>query len=135
MSGETSRGHYPAGNKVGNSNTYGKFNGDGQAERYSQDTGGASRFFYVAKASKADREEGNNHPTVKPIALMRPLVRLVTPPVGIVLDHFMGSGSTGKAALLEGFNFVGIDTEMGYCKIAEKRLGAVRVQPPLLDVR
>jgi len=64
----------------------------------------------------------NNHPTVKPIALMKYLIKLVTPPNGIILDNFMGSGSTGKAAILEGFHFIGIDTEEKYCEISVKRL-------------
>ena len=86
--------------------------------------GDAARFFYCAKASKADRGEGNNHPTVKPTDLMRYLCRLVTPPGGIVLDPFMGSGSTGKAALLEGFQFIGIEREQQYLDIARARIKA-----------
>lgn len=130
--------------------------------------GSAARFFYCAKASKADRDEGlsnpatpfvqfqtgngasgkpsslsegrnteyrNHHPTVKPTALMRYLCRLVTPPGGTVLDPFTGSGSTGKAAKLEGFNFIGIEREAEYVEIAEKRIahwaGQVR-QPELI---
>jgi site-specific DNA-methyltransferase (adenine-specific) len=112
--------------------------------------GSAARFFYCPKASKADRDEGcegfeararptmgsgiggqpdqqkannrNNHPTVKPTALMRYLCRLVTPPNGTVLDPFMGSGSTGKAAMLEGFNFIGIEREAEYIEIAKARI-------------
>jgi len=136
-------------------------------------TGSAARFFYCAKASKRDRDEGcdhlpehqeglqlprgkcpgcgtwknageaqckcggqwemtsnpppkarNNHPTVKPTELMRYLCRLVTPPGGIVLDPFMGSGSTGKAAMLEGFQFIGIERDEEYMKIAEARIKA-----------
>lgn len=83
---------------------------------------GAQRFFYSAKASKADRGEGNVHPTVKPTDLMRYLCRLVTPPGGVVLDPFMGSGSTGKAAHLEGFKFVGIEREKDYFEIAKRRV-------------
>lgn len=83
---------------------------------------GAQRFFYSAKASKADRGEGNNHPTVKPTSLMQWLCRLVTPPGGVVLDPFMGSGSTGKAAHLEGFKFVGIEREEEYFEIAKRRV-------------
>ena len=114
------------------------------------DSGGASRFFYVAKASKRDRNEGledlpeqvgqrthdggedtrgrplpanrNIHPTVKPTALMRYLVKLVTPPGGTVLDPFTGSGSTGKAAILEGFEFVGVELTEDYLPIIEGRL-------------
>jgi site-specific DNA-methyltransferase (adenine-specific) len=68
----------------------------------------------------------NHHPTVKPTALMRYLCRLVTPPKGIVLDPFMGSGSTGKAAMLEGFNFIGIERDEEYFKIAEARIAAAK---------
>jgi DNA modification methylase len=86
------------------------------------DKGSAARFFYCAKASKSDRGEGNNHPTVKPTALMQYLCRLVTPPGGVVLDPFMGSGSTGKAAIAEGFRFVGIDLSPEYVAIAAARI-------------
>jgi DNA modification methylase len=128
--------------------------GDYETVEYG-DTGSAARFFYCAKASKADRDEGldhmakdvvrvtntghtgnpsarngertfnpraNNHPTVKPTALMRYLCRLVTPQSGTVLDPFMGSGSTGKAAVLEGFEFIGIEREAEYVAIAEARI-------------
>jgi site-specific DNA-methyltransferase (adenine-specific) len=122
------------------------------------DSGSAARFFYCAKASKADRDEGldqfapqafvqfqtgngesgaasslsegrsteyrNTHPTVKPEALMRYLVRLVTPEGGTVLDPFTGSGSTGKAAILEGYSFVGCELTAEYLPIAEARLCA-----------
>lgn len=86
------------------------------------DSGSAARFFYCSKASKGDRDEGNDHPTVKPTALMQWLCRLVTPQGGLVLDPFMGSGSTGKAALLEGFSFLGIEREEAYVEIARRRL-------------
>lgn len=128
------------------------------------DTGGASRFFYCAKASKADRDEGcdgldakkrtdgrdsehhtghlpttersNHHPTVKPTDLMRYLCRLVTPPGGTVLDPFMGSGSTGKAATLEGFSFVGCELQPEYMAIAEARIRHAEGEvEPLLRVR
>jgi site-specific DNA-methyltransferase (adenine-specific) len=65
----------------------------------------------------------NHHPTVKPTALMRYLCRLITPPGGTVLDPFMGSGSAGKAAMLEGFEFIGIEREAEYVAIAEARIG------------
>lgn len=121
----------------------------------------ASRFFYCAKASKKDRNEGldpdlfplqnytdankmggagdtmltgsgnprdgrkhNHHPTVKPTDLMRYLCRLITPPNGVILDPFTGSGSTGKAAVLEGFNFIGIEQSAEYVQIAKARIGA-----------
>ena len=117
--------------------------------------GGASRFFYCAKASKSERNEGldgfeekiiegrdkgqgamnvaykprptpmsNIHPTVKPIKLMQYLVKLVTPPNGIVLDPFCGSGTTGVACKLDGFHFVGIEQDPEYTKIAEARINA-----------
>lgn len=102
-------------------------------------SGGASRFFYVAKASKAEREAGldiadgraNHHPTVKPIALMRYLVRMVTPKGGVVLDPFTGSGSTGCAAVLEGCDFVGMDITPEYVEIAQKRIAYYAVESPL----
>ena len=116
--------------------------------------GSAARFFYCAKASKRDRNEGldgfevkrdhdgradggvggdnprnrtnnaklNHHPTVKPTTLMQYLVRLVTPPNGIVLDPFMGSGSTGKACVYEGFDFIGIEQSAEYVAIAQARI-------------
>jgi DNA modification methylase len=126
------------------------------------DHGSAARFFYCAKASKKDRDEGlerfnsiptafgnqaqaelkrgnlvhadgksgmnkviarkNTHPTVKPTSLMRYLCKLITPPTGTVLDPFMGSGSTGKAAVLEGFNFIGIERDESYFEIATARI-------------
>jgi len=114
------------------------------------DSGSAARFFYTAKTSKADRNEGcedlddkewraegacipergdrpflpskNNHPTVKPTTLMQYLCRLITPPGGIILDPFMGSGSTGKAAVREGFRFIGIEQDAKYFAIAEQRI-------------
>ena len=81
------------------------------------------RLIYCAKASKNDRGEGNAHPTVKPTELMRYLCRLVTPPCGTVLDPFMGSGSTGKAALLEGFAFIGAECEQESFDTAAARIG------------
>lgn len=92
------------------------------SEEATEGLGKAARFFYCAKASKKNRGEGNTHPTVKPTDLMRYLCRLVTPPGGTVLDPFTGSGSTGKAALLEGFDFIGIEKDEDYCTIASKRL-------------
>ena len=94
--------------------------------------GDKARYFYTAKASKKDRNEGlpidepSTHPTVKPTALMQYLVRLVTPVGGTVLDPFMGSGSTGKACVLEGFDFIGIELDPEYCKIAQARIDAVK---------
>jgi DNA modification methylase len=80
----------------------------------------------VAKASSVERNAGlegrNAHPTVKPIALMRWLVRLVTPPGGLVLDPFAGSGTTGIACALEGLSFIGVEREADYVAIARARM-------------
>ena len=83
---------------------------------------GVSRFFYCPKTNKSDRSEGNIHPTVKPTDLMLYLIRLVTPKGGVILDPFMGSGSTGKAAIRGGFDFIGIEREDEYFQIAEGRI-------------
>ena len=133
---------------------FGNFDNDKTADthgKWPEDLGGgASRFFYVAKASKRDRNEGlehladhdwskdgaaipqraerpfipskNHHPTVKPTSLMEYLIKLVTPPSGTVLDPFTGSGSTGKAAILQGFDFIGIEMTEEYLPIIEGRL-------------
>ena len=126
----------------------------GERKKVNSGSGSAARFFYCPKCSKKDRNDGladfemkmpthgkghergglavsnsklpnqNNHPTVKPTDLMAYLCRLVTPPGGTVLDPFMGSGSTGKAAVREGFNFIGIEREAEYVAIAEARIKA-----------
>ena len=127
------------------------------------DSGSAARFFYCAKASRSDGNDGlgdmpekplnwstgtqnpgssqskgtkkaaqNPHPTVKPTDLMRYLCRLVTPAGGLVLDPFMGSGSTGRGAVLEGFRFLGIEREAEYVEIAARRIEAVENQEALL---
>ena len=89
------------------------------------DSGSAARFFYCAKANKQDRSDGNNHPTVKPTALMMYLIKLITPVGGTVLDPFNGSGSTGKAAmLLKQYNYIGIDLSAEYIKISKHRIEA-----------
>jgi site-specific DNA-methyltransferase (adenine-specific) len=143
-------------------NSMGKSVADWITLGHGDNGGSAARFFYCAKASKADRDEGceglpqtikqsvphgdkrhgtlpytnepremnprprgNHHPTVKPTDLMRYLCRLVTPPGGVVLDPFTGSGSTGKAAILEGFRFIGIEREAEYVEIAKARIAAV----------
>jgi site-specific DNA-methyltransferase (adenine-specific) len=88
----------------------------------------AARYFYTAKASGEDRDEmigdvpKNVHPTVKPTDLMRYLVRMVTPPGGLVLDPFTGSGSTGRAAMLEGMRFIGCELSPEYAEIARARI-------------
>ena len=102
---------------------------DGDGHRFG-DTGGASRFFpvfrYVAKPSTAEKSAGldgrNEHATVKSIELMRWLVRLITPPGGVVLDCFMGSGTTGIAAVVEGARFVGIEQRPQMVEVARKRI-------------
>lgn len=121
-----------------------------QGAIYPGEDGSAARFFYCAKTSRQDRNEGlysnttpmvasgatmrecedadwksrngNYHPTVKPTDLMAYLCRLVTSPNGIILDPFMGSGSTGKAAIREGFKFVGIDMQQEYVDISNTRI-------------
>lgn len=103
---------------------YGSGSGPQEAPAGYGDTGGASRFFYTAKADAADRGPGNNHPTVKPTDLMRWLCRLVTPPGGTILDPFGGSGSTIVAAAMEGFHSIGIEQDEGYCAIARRRAAA-----------
>ena len=95
-----------------------------------------SRYFYCPKASKSERNNStvkNNHPTVKPQKLMQYLCRMVTPKGGIVLDMFMGSGSTGMAAKDEGFDFIGIEKEKEYFKIAEARIESVEVKATLQE--
>lgn len=94
----------------------------GAGERGYKDTGGASRFFYCAKASKSDKGKDNNHCTVKATKLMSYLIRMITPPNGVVLDPFMGSGSTGVAAKECGFGFIGIEKEKEYAEIALRRM-------------
>jgi site-specific DNA-methyltransferase (adenine-specific) len=136
---------------------------------FHSDIGSAARFFYCAKTSPSERHEGlmnpgpqfkqgttlrkietadkagNIHPTVKPVDLMAYLVRLVTPPGGTVLDPFMGSGSTGKAAMREGMKFIGIELETDYLDIARSRIefeynraqeaaALAAVKPPQLDL-
>jgi hypothetical protein len=85
------------------------------------DSGSAARFFYTAKADKSDRGPGNNHPTVKPVDLMRYLVRLVCPIGGVVLDPFSGSGTTLAAAQAEGCLAIGVEREAAYCEIIKGR--------------
>ena len=140
-----------------NQNTYGAMKRGNDGAQARDQGGSAARFFYVAKASKQDRDDGittpeqpvvtfatangtsgkpssisegretayrNTHPTVKPTNLMRYLCRLVTPPGGTVLDPFMGSGSTGRGAVLEGFSFIGIEMEAAYYDFADARIAA-----------
>jgi len=101
---------------------YGAMSHCGEAMHPRGDSGSASRFFYSAKATKEDRA-GSKHPTVKPVALMRWLVRMVTPPGGVVLDPFAGSGTTGAAAMAEGMRYVLIEREAEYQADIRRRLG------------
>lgn len=102
-------------------NAYGDW-GSRQTMEPRGDTGSAARFFYCAKSSSEERGEGNTHPTVKPVSLMRWLVRLVTPKGGTVLDPFMGSGSTGLACQAEQLAFIGCELSPEYAAIAEQRM-------------
>jgi site-specific DNA-methyltransferase (adenine-specific) len=88
------------------------------------DTGGASRFFYCSKASRRERGEGTSHPTVKPIALMRYLIRLVARKDALILDPFIGSGTTVLAGLAEDVSVVGIDQSAEYIAMAQARIDA-----------
>lgn len=108
--------------KVGSFLEHGGLGKAGDVQKTYGDSGGASRFFYCAKASKKERGEGNNHPTVKPLSLIKYLVTLVTPPKGISCDPFEGSGTHAKACKELGFNYIGFENESSYCEIAENRL-------------
>lgn len=132
-----------------NNQVYGEYGYCNTWEAYN-DSGSAARYFYCAKASKKDRDEGleefegnsadmsqnrsgkmkkNTHPTVKPTTLMQYLVRLVAPKGATILDPFMGSGSTGKAVMYEnkerdaGYKFIGIELDKEYYEIAKRRIG------------
>jgi site-specific DNA-methyltransferase (adenine-specific) len=99
------------------------------------DKGGASRFFYCAKASKsertANRQIENDHPTLKPLELIKYLVKLATPPNGLILDPFVGSGTTCVACKILGYDCIGIERELNYVEIANKRLEGIRVNDVL----
>lgn len=97
------------------------------------DSGSASRFFYCAKASKSERGEGNNHPTVKPVKLMKYLITLITPKNGIVLEPFGGSGTTAVGCLETGSPFIIIEREPEYIEIIKKRVQAHRAEPDLFN--
>jgi len=163
-------GGYPKGTFVKDSNCYGKYNGITREEGFTFDKGGsAARFFYCAKASPSERNEGleemdkkeivtfqtgngssgkpsslsegrntayqNHHPTVKPLALMQYLIRLITPPDGVVLDCFAGSGTTGVAAVKERKKYILIEREEEYIKIIEARVkhAESKIDPTLFD--
>ena len=123
------------GSSRGSSGLFGGLGGSDDSQGYG-DIGGASRFFYCSKASRNERTAGgrvkNEHPTVKSLKLMRWCVRLVTPAGGTILDPFMGSGSTGVAAIQEGFKFIGIEREPKFMKIAKGRI-ALAKEPGLWD--
>lgn len=131
QSGQRTSGTNATRTKIGSFLEHGGLGKPGDVQTTYGDSGGASRFFYCAKASRKERGEGNKHPTVKPVALMQWLVRLVTPPGGTVLDPFAGSGSTGIAVLREGFNFIGIEKGHEYVEIARERIGT---DAPLFDM-
>jgi site-specific DNA-methyltransferase (adenine-specific) len=122
--GKSTGGKGAASGLIDNAGIYGAFSGEnkGASAGGFGDTGSAARFFYCAKASKSERGEGNIHPTVKPVALMRWLVRIVTPPGGVVLDPFAGSGTTGLAAMAEGFSATLIEADAPYADIIASRL-------------
>lgn len=103
-------------------NCFNAFAGTETGQDIYDEPGSAARFFYCARASAAERGEGNDCETVKPLDLMQYCVRLVTPPGGCILDPFMGSGTTGVAALEQGFSFVGIDRDPHNFEIAQKRI-------------
>ena len=115
------KSHHKASELYGR-NSFNKSKTVSSGDRGFGDQGSAARFFYSPKASKKDRDEGNCHPTVKPTNLMRYLCRLITPTEGTVLDPYMGSGSTGKAARLEGFDFIGCELDQEYFNIAKARI-------------
>lgn len=123
---ETKSGSLNSNHKQGGSKMFSNNDGANKIKSsYGGDKGSAARFFYCPKASKKDRDEGNTHPTVKPTALMQYLCRLITPPNGVILDPYMGSGSTGKGAVLEGFGFIGIELDPDYFEIAKGRINGL----------
>ena len=124
---ETTSGAFNQASKKAENSIYGKHSEYKDPKQYEKSSGSAARFFYCAKTSKKDRGETNGHPTVKPTDLMRYLCRLVTPPGGTVLDPFMGSGSTGKAAMMEGFDFIGVERDTAYFEIAKGRIEAAKM--------
>ena len=154
---DSSGGHWPDSKTTGGGKSWGgksEYKGTGPKDK---GDGSAARFFYVPKVSKKDRNEGldhlpdkefvntiaqperakrpfypqkNTHPTVKPTDLMHYLIRMVTPCCGTVLDPFMGSGSTGKAAIRNGFNFIGIEMEEDSFEVAKARIEYERNNSP-----
>jgi hypothetical protein len=136
QSGVREAGHHPVRRTGLGFAGHGSGTDNGNGSR--DEPGGASRFFYVAKASAADRNAGlvgdrNRHPTVKPVELMRWLCRMVTPPGGVVLDCFAGSGSTLVAAKLEGLHSIGIERDLESVRTGARRLQWATHQLVLLD--
>lgn len=125
QSGELRNGGQNAtSNRRSVSVTHGEWNAEHAPTAWAGDRGGASRFFYCAKATRAERGPSNDHPTVKPLALMRWLVRLVSRPGAVILDPFMGSGTTGLACAAEGRNFIGCELDAHNVEIARRRLAS-----------
>jgi site-specific DNA-methyltransferase (adenine-specific) len=112
-------------------NCYGDYGTDSEFKKRG-DEGSAARFFYCAKASKKDRGEGNNHPTVKPQALMEWLVKMVTREDAVVLDPFAGSGTTGVACMVLGRGFIGVEQDEHYCEIANGRIAEAQMKLDIL---
>lgn len=136
QTGELAPGNHPAKRRgIGFTENGGHANAGTEGERRPTEAGGASRFFYVAKAAKRERSAGlpegmvNDHPTVKPVELMRWLIRLVAAPGMTIVDPFCGSGTTGIAAEIEGVSSVLIDDHPIWLDIAERR---IRARAPLL---
>lgn len=129
-----STGGSGAASMKGARNVYGEYSGKTRPANIGGlgDTGGASRFMYCAKASKSERPvvDGTAHPTVKPLAIMRWLIRLTTPHGGLVLDPFAGSGTTIEAAILEGFPVIGIEREADYLPLIQARIDRATAPAP-----
>jgi len=125
-------GHMKAGQKRRKSKGLGgygnRFPDEASSKGTPGDSGGASRFFYCAKASQKERGEGNKHPTVKPLNLIKYLITLITPPNGITVDPFMGSGTTALAAYQLGINYVCFELILEHIQIADKRLYGITPQ-------
>jgi DNA modification methylase len=128
QSGTLKSGGGDKGNKTVGAQDYGSNSKTYSTDDYAPNTGGASRFFYVAKASKVDKGADNTHPTVKSQKLMQYLIKMITPPNGVVLDPFMGSGSTGVACKNLGRKFIGIEMDANYFSIAKRRIDACNLQ-------
>jgi len=136
---DTKSGAIKAGQSVGTDHTAGDISHNRKGGRPVQpkdipmSQGSAARFFYCAKTSKKERREGNTHPTVKPLKLMKYLIRLVTPSNGTILDPFMGSGTSGIAAIEEGVNFIGIEIDKDYFNIAKKRIDKHKLSNSIIN--